>query len=157
MSIKKLPAIAQLREKTYSIPTLHLDVPNDFEMGDLLIPGAWAHFSSKLRPGYEVIARRSDLAWRLHLQVVETGIGFASVHVISEWTNPDHKPARVESEDQPLPDLPENYRVSWIPGNRSYSVRTVDPSEIVSGGHKTKLAAHLAAIAHAQKVLGKAA
>lgn len=157
MIIKKLPAIAQLREKTYSIPTLHLDVPNDFEEGDLLIPGAWAHLSGKLRAGHEVIARRSDLAWRLHLQVVEVGIGFARVHVIGEWTNPDHKPVVVEDEDRPLPDLPENYRVSWIPGNRSYSVRTVDPSDTVSAGHKTKLAAHLAAIAHAQKVLGVAA
>ena len=157
MIIKKIPAVAPLREKSFSIPTLHLDVPNDFEMGELLIPGAWAHFSAKLRPGHEVIARRSDLAWRLHLQVVEVGIGFARVHIIGEWTNPDHKPVAVEDEEQPLPDLPDNYRVGWVPGNRTYAVRTVDPSDTVSGGHKTKLAAHLAAIAHAQKVLGKAA
>lgn len=157
MNIKKIPAVAPLREKSFSIPTLHLDVPNDFEMGELLIPGAWAHLAAKLRPGHEVIARRSDLAWRAHLQVVEVGIGFARVHIIGEWTNPDHKPVAVEEEEQPPPDLPDNYRVGWVPGNRSYAVRTVDPAETVSGGHKTKTEAHRAAIQHAAKVLGKAA
>lgn len=157
MNIKKIPAVAPLREKSFSIPTLHLDVPNDFEIADVMIPGAWAHLAQKMKAGHEIIARRSDLAWRVHLQVVETGVGFAKVHVLSEWTNPDHKPAPVESEDQPLPELPENYRVGWVPGNRTYAVRTVDPSDTVSQGHKTKLEAHRAAIQHAAKVLGKAA
>lgn len=157
MNIKKIPAVAPLREKSYSIPTLHLDVPNDFEMGDLLIPGAWAHLALKLLPGHEVIARRSDLAWRVHLQVVEVGVGFAKVHILSEWANPDHKPVPVEKDDGDLPELPENYRVGWVPGNRTYAVRTIDPAATVSQGHKSKLDAHLAAIAHAQKVLGKAA
>lgn len=157
MSIKKIPAVAPLREKSYSIPTLHLDVPVDFEIADLLVPGAWAHFSPKLRAGHEVIARRSDLAWRVHLQVTETGIGFATVHVLSQWVNPAHKTAVVEEKAEDIPSLPDNYRVTWIPGNRTYAVYTVDPSEKVSEGHKSKLSAHQAAIAHASKVLGTAA
>jgi hypothetical protein len=157
MTIKKIPSNVEMKDKAYSIPTLHLPVPVDFEPADIMVPGAWAHVAPKVRVGYEIIARRVDLAWRVHLQVVEVGIGFVRVQPLAVWANPDHKPAVVEDETQPLPDLPDNYKVGWVPGNRTYSVRTSDPNEQVSAGHKTKLAAHMAAIQHAQKVLGQAA
>lgn len=157
MTIKKIPSNVGLKDKAYSIPTLHLPVPVDFEPADIMVPGAWAHVAPKVSVGYEIIARRVDLAWRAHLQVTEVGIGFVRVAPLAVWINPDQKPAPVEDEEQAVPDLPDNYKVGWVPGNSTYSVRTIDPNETVSKGHKTKLAAHMAALQHAQKVLGQAA
>lgn len=157
MSIKKIPAVAPLKEKSYSIVTWHLDVPIDMDMEDILVPGAWAHLSGKIRLGQEIIARRSDMAWRLHLQVAEVGIGFVKVHVLSKWSNPDNKPVVTDEDTGDLPDLPDGYKVGWVPGNRTYAVRTVDPADTVSQGHKSRREAHAAAIQHAQKSLGKAA
>ena len=157
MTIKKIPSNAKLNTIQQTIVIWHLEVPVDFDPADITVPGAWAHLTGKIRRGNEIIARREDLAWRVHLQVVEVGVGFVRVHPLDFWANPDHKPAPVEDEEQPLPDLPDNYKVGWVPGNSTYSVRTIDPNETVSKGHKTKLAAHMAALQHAQKVLGQAA
>lgn len=157
MTIKKIPATAPLKTKDQTIVTWHLDLPVDFDIQDIAVPGAWAHLAPKLRAGQEVIARRSDLAWRVHLQVTEVGVGYVNTSPLSVWRNVEHKPETVETEEQPLPDLPANYKVAWIPGNRTFAVRTSDPAETVSQGHKTKLAAYQAAIKHSQKVLGVAA
>lgn len=154
--IKTLPGGMALREKSYSIPTLHAEVPAEFDLADVLVPGAWAHHAAKVRKGHEIVVRRADLAWRVHLQVTEVGVGFLRVHILSKWENPDHKPAvAVETDDEHLPDLPANYKVTYAP-KAGWVARTIDPPNTVAT-KPTKMAAHLAAVEHARLAEGLAA
>jgi hypothetical protein len=153
--IKTLPGGMALREKAYSIPTLHAEVPVEFDLADVLVPGAWAHHAAKVRKGHEIVVRRVDLAWRVHLQVTDVGVGFLRLHVLSKWENPDHAPAPREVEDGPLPELPTNYKVTFAP-KAGWVARTIDPPNTVAT-KPTRTLAHLAAIEHARLAEGIAA
>jgi hypothetical protein len=152
--IKTLPGGMALREKAYSIPTLHAEVPVEYDLEDILVPGAWAHHAAKVRKGHEIVVRRVDLAWRVHLQVTAVGVGYIKVAVLSRWENPEHiAPREVGSVD--LPELPENYKVAYAP-KAGWVVRTIEPTATVAT-KTTKAAAFHAAVEHARLAEGVAA
>lgn len=152
----KIPANTALNNAEYTRSIRYMTVPNNMTMEEVAIPGNWANVFSKVSVKDEVIVVPEDLAWRLHLLVVEKGVGWvktALLHAIDL----NKVVARAPAEDMSLvPDEPEGYKISFAP-KTLWRVMTTDPVMEVSRNHKTKLAATEAAIEHSKKAMGVAA
>lgn len=151
MKIKTLPAATKADRIEFTLAVKGVRVPNDFAVSDVLKPGAWAHIASMIDTNDELIVRREDMAWRLHLIVLESGPGLLMLDVLSLWRNPNH--AQEEPpEAAPETDLeaPEGYTVNFAP-KTLWRVWSKDPALEVSRNHQSKLAAVMSARAHFQK------
>lgn len=155
---KMLPSTTEIRTSEFRNPTFFVPIPVDFAPSDLLRPGFWGHVAGKLQVGNEVIARRVDLAWRVHLIVTETGPGLLVMNVLGEpWHNPAHKDEKPTAENtETALEVPDNYSVNHTP-KTGWRVWTRVPSVEVSRNHKSKHDAITAAIVHAAKAQGLAA
>lgn len=156
----KIPANTSLNNAEYARSIRYMVVPNTMTMEDVAIPGNWANVFSKVQIKDEVIVVPEDLGWRLHLLVVEKGVGWvktALLHAIdlakAAKPQPTEQPADVP-DDAPAP--PAGYTVSFAPAHR-WRAMTSDPQLVVSKDHKTRADAVKAAHDHAAKAQGLAA
>lgn len=152
----KIPAQTALNSADYTRTLRRMIVPNSMTMEDVAVPGNWANVFSKVKVDDEVLVSPEDKSWRLHLLVVEIGIGWvktALLHAI-DLTKIVVKPKEEEPAD--IPDLPEGYKVNFAP-KTLWRVLTDDPVMEVSRNHKTRLEATNAAIEHSKKAQGVAA
>jgi hypothetical protein len=166
----KIPANTALNSADFTRTLRRLVVPNDMTMEDVSIPGNWAHVSSKVKVDDEVIVSPEDRAWRLHLLVTETGIGWvktALLHAI-DLSNATHaidlskatpkKLAVQQPKDvaEDAPEPPAGYTVNFAPAHK-WRAMTNDPHMVVSKDHRTRDEAIAAAVAHSRKASGLAA
>ncbi|TGQ11224.1 hypothetical protein EN858_14985 [Mesorhizobium sp. M4B.F.Ca.ET.215.01.1.1] len=157
----KIPANTAINSADFTRTLRRMIVPNSMTMEDVAVPGNWANVFSKVRAHDEVIVIPEDLTWRLHLLVVETGVGFvrtALLHAI-DLTKAVAKVPAVEqpgdvSKDAPEP--PEGYTVNFAPAHK-WRAMTNDPHMVVSKDHRTRAEAVAAAMAHSRKASGLAA
>lgn len=157
----KIPAQTRLDDASQTRSLRRMVVPNAMTAEEVATPGTWAHISSKVKTGDEVIVVPEDCSWRLHLLVVETGIGWvktALLHAI-DLTNAAPKPQIVQqpsevADDAPAP--PAGYTVNFAPAHK-WRAMTNDPHLVVSKDHKTRADAVKAANEHAAKAQGLAA
>lgn len=157
----KIPAQTALNNADYTRSLRRMVVPNTMTMEEVSVPGNWANVFSKVKVDDEVIIQPEDKTWRLHLLVVETGVGWvktALLHAI-DLTKAAPKPQVVEQpsdipDDAPAP--PEGYTVNFAPAHK-WRAMTNDPQLVVSKDHKTRADAVKAAHEHAAKAQGLAA
>ncbi|RUV65839.1 hypothetical protein EOA64_00405 [Mesorhizobium sp. M1A.F.Ca.IN.022.02.1.1] len=157
----KIPAQAALNSADFTRTLRRLIVPNSMTPEDVSVPGNWANVFSKVKVDDEVIVVPEDRTWRLHLLVVETGIGIvrtALLHAI-DLTKVTSKQPNVEqpgniAEDAPEP--PDGYTVNFAPAHK-WRAMTNDPHMVVSKDHRTRAEAVAAAVAHSKKASGLAA
>jgi hypothetical protein len=152
----KIPANAALNGADFTRTLRRLVVPNGMTMDEVSVPGNWANVFAKVSANDEVIVVPEDRTWRLHLLVVETGVGFvrtALLHAIDLTKAIAKTP--VEDLSQ-VPEPPEGYKVNFAP-KTLWRVMTDDPVIEVSRNHKTKADAVQAAVAHSRKASGLAA
>ncbi|MBZ9873081.1 hypothetical protein LB542_19730 [Mesorhizobium sp. BR1-1-9] len=152
----KIPAQTALNSADYTRTLRRMVVPNTMTMEDVSVPGNWANVFSKVKADDEVIVVPEDRTWRLHLLVVEAGVGFvrtALIHAIDLTKAIAKAPAEDLSQ---VPEPPEGYKVNFAP-KTLWRVLTDDPVMEVSRAHKTKGEAVQAAIEHARKASGLAA
>lgn len=157
----KIPAQAALNSADFTRTLRRLIVPNSMTPEDVSVPGNWANVFSKVKVDDEVIVVPEDRTWRLHLLVVETGIGIvrtALLHAI-DLTKVTAKQPAIEqpgsiTEDAPEP--PDGYTVNFAPAHK-WRAMTNDPHMVVSKDHRTRAEAVAAAVAHSKKASGLAA
>ncbi|RWK39246.1 hypothetical protein [Mesorhizobium sp.] len=157
----KIPAQAALNSADFTRTLRRLIVPNSMTPEDVSVPGNWANVFSKVKVDDEVIVVPEDRTWRLHLLVVETGIGIvrtALLHAI-DLTKVTAKQPAVEqpgniTDDAPEP--PDGYTVNFAPAHK-WRAMTSDPHMVVSKDHRTRAEAVAAAVAHSKKASGLAA
>jgi hypothetical protein len=157
----KIPAQTSLNNAEYTRSTRFMTVPNSMTMEDVSVPGNWANVFSKVNVKDEVIVVPEDLSWRLHLLVVDKGVGWVKnvlLHAI-DLTKTAIKPVAVEQpgdipDDAPAP--PTGYTVNFAPAHK-WRAMTSDPHLVVSKDHKTRADAIKAAHEHAAKAQGIAA
>lgn len=154
---KMLPATTNIGPIEFRVTRRLVLAPIDTTIEDLLKPGFWAHVAGKIQPGNEIVVRREDMAWRVELQVTETGPGLVVAHLLHEWRNPAHKDEAPVADDVATTlEAPANYTVNHAP-KTGWRVWTKIPAVEVSRNHKSRHEATLAAIAHANKASGLAA
>jgi hypothetical protein len=159
--IMKIPANTALNGADFTRTIRRMVVPNSMTMEEVAIPGNWANVFSKVKADDEVIVTPEDRSWRLHLLVIETGVGWvksALLHAI-DLTKVVAKPKPVEQpeeipDDAPAP--PAGYTVNFAPAHK-WRAMTSDPHLVVSKDHKTRADAIKAAHEHAAKSQGLAA
>jgi hypothetical protein len=157
----KIPSNTALNSADFTRTLRRMIVPNSMTMEEVSIPGNWANVFSKVNAHDEVIVTPEDLSWRLHLLVIDKGVGWvktALLHAI-DLTKITAKQPVVElpsevPEDAPAP--PDGYTVNFAPAHK-WRVMTNDPHLVVSKDHKTRAEAVQAAIAHSRKASGLAA
>jgi hypothetical protein len=148
----KIPAQTALNPADYSRTLRRMKVPNDMTPEDVCVPGNWANVFSKVSVDDEVIVWPEDRSWRLHLLVLEIGVGWvktALIHAIEFDRVAAPQVAQVET-----PDVPAGYKVNHAP-KTGWRVLTEDPAMEVSRDHKSRHEATLAAVAHAARALGQ--
>lgn len=149
----KFPVQTRVDDATQTRSLRRMIVPNQMTPEDIAIPGNWANIFSKVNVPDEVIVVPEDLSWRLHLLVVETGVGWVKTVLLHAIDLTKAKPA-----DEPtiIPDVPAGYKINFAP-KTGWRVLTEDPVMEVSRNHKTRLEATNAAIEHSKKAQGIAA
>jgi hypothetical protein len=157
----KIPANTALNSADFTRTLRRLIVPNDMTMEDLSVPGNWAHVSSKVKVDDEVIVIPEDRTWRLHILVVEVGVGFvrtALLHAIDLTKTVSKAPAVEQPSAVPddAPEPPAGYTVNFAPAHK-WRAMTNDPHMVVSKDHRTRAEAVAAAVAHSRKASGLAA
>ncbi|TGR84539.1 hypothetical protein EN866_33285 [Mesorhizobium sp. M2D.F.Ca.ET.223.01.1.1] len=157
----KIPAITKLNGADFTRTLRRMVVPNGMTMEDVSVPGNWANVFSLVKVDDEVIVIPEDRTWRLHLLVVEVGVGFvrtALLHAI-DLTKTVAKASAVEQPGAVPDDAPEppaGYTVNFAPAHK-WRAMTNDPHQVVSKDHRTRAEAIAAANAHARKASGIAA
>ncbi|MBZ9807695.1 hypothetical protein [Mesorhizobium sp. ESP-6-2] len=150
----KIPAQTAVNAADLTRTLRRMKVPVDMTPADVMVPGNWANVFSKVFVDDEVIVWPEDRAWRLHLLVVEVGVGFVKTAVLHSLEL--HARAAPAAEPADIPDVPAGYKVNHAP-KTGWRVLTEDPVMEVSRNHKSRLEATLAAITHAAKASGLAA
>ena len=149
----KIPAQTALYAADQTRTLRRMIVPNNMTPEEVSIPGNWANVFGKVNSHDEVIVVPEDKSWRLHLLVVETGVGWVKTALLHAIDLTKAKPA---DEPANIPDAPAGYKINFAP-KTLWRVLTDDPVMEVSRNHKTRLEATNAAIEHAQKAQGSAA
>jgi hypothetical protein len=150
----KIPSQTAVNPADFSRSIRRMKVPVDMTPEDILVPGNWANIFGKVSVDDEVIVWPEDRAWRMHVLVVEVGVGFVKTVVLHSIEL--HQRAAPAAEPADIPEVPAGYKVNHAP-KTGWRVLTEDPVMEVSRNHKSRLDATLAAIAHAGKASGLAA
>lgn len=146
MKMKRIPPGTQINPADFTRTLRRVMVPVSFEISDVLVPASWADLHSKIHIDDELIVWREDRAWRVHLLVVDKGIGYVKTIVLHRY---EAEAAKAEAEGEEL-TVPDNYIVNHAP-KTGWRVLTKDPHLEVSRDHKSRREATLAAIAHYQR------
>lgn len=149
----KFPVQTRVDDATQTRSLRRMIVPNQMTPEEVSIPGNWANIFSKVNLHDEVIVVPEDFSWRLHLLVVDKGIGWVKTVLLHAI---DLTKAKPTEEPANIPDAPEGYKINFAP-KTLWRVLTDDPVMEVSRNHKTKLEATNAAIEHSKKAQGIAA
>lgn len=150
----RIPASTQVNPADFTRTLRRIKVPVDFSIDDVMVPGAWANLHDRIHLDDELIIWREDHAWRVHLLVVDRGIGFITTVQLHQWVR-DDAPAEEEPIGEPLA-VPEGYIVNHAP-KTGWRVLTKEPHLEVSRNHTSKLHAIQAAVEHAAKANGSQA
>lgn len=150
----KIPAQTALHPAEISRTLRRMMVPVTMSIADVMTPANWANVFGKVHRDDEVIVWREDRAWRLHLLVVEVGVGFVRTVVLHQL-GADEAATVAETEGEPIAP-PAGYKVNHAP-KTGWRVLTDDPHLEISRNHKTRHEATLAAHAHAAKANAVAA
>jgi hypothetical protein len=155
--IMKNPGNTALNGADYTRTIRRMVVPNSMTMEEVSIPGNWANVFSKVKADDEVIVPE-DRSWRLHLLVIETGVGWVKNGTAacdrSDQGRRQAEAGRAAGEipdDAPAP--PAGYTVNFAPAHK-WRAMTSDPHLVVSKDHKTRADAIKAAHEHAAKAQG---
>ena len=142
----KIPSQTALNPADFTRTIRRMKVPVDMTIEDVLIPGNWANIFSKVSVDDEVIVWPEDRAWRLHLLVLEIGVGWVKTTVLHavEFTR--------RKADEPAEELavPAGYKVNHAP-KTGWRFLTEDPPMEIGRNFKSRHDATLAAIDHAAK------
>lgn len=146
MKIKRIPAGTSVNPADFTRTLRRVMVPISFDIADVLVPAAWADLHTKIAIDDELIVWREDRAWRVHLLVVENGVGYVKTTVLHRY---ETEAAKADAEGDELV-VPDNYIVNHAP-RTGWRVLTKDPHIEVSRDHKSRREATMAAIAHFQR------
>lgn len=146
--VKLLSPTAMTNSADFVRTAYHVNVAPDVTLTDILTPKFWAHHVNRIKVNDIVDVLATDGSLDVQLRAVEKGVGFIVFRVLRQWLRED-KQENAEKEVE-LPDLPEGYLVNHTP-KTGWRVFTTEPHQEVSRDHKSKYAAYMAAIAHAQK------
>lgn len=146
MKFKRIPAGTPVNPADFTRTLRRVMVPVSFDIADVLVPAAWADLHTKIHNDDELIVWREDRAWRVHLLVVEKGIGYVKTTVLHRY---EAEAAKAEADAEDL-TVPDNYIVNHAP-KTGWRVLTKEPHLEVSRDHKSRREATLAAIAHHQR------
>lgn len=131
----------------------HLVVDPSVTVDDVMVPKFWAHHVANLKINDLIDIVAADDSWDVQLRVVEKGIGYVKMRPRMVWMREETK-ARTPDQPANEPDMPEGYKVTFSPNKQVlWQVTTIDPHAVVSKGHKSRVEAINAAIAHARKAL----
>lgn len=131
----------------------HLVVDPSVTVDDVMVPKFWAHHVANLKINDLIDIVAADDSWDVQLRVVEKGIGYVKMRPRMVWMREE---TNARTPDQPAnePDMPEGYKVTFSPNKQVlWQATTIDPHAVVSKGHKSRVEAINAAIAHARKAL----
>lgn len=143
--MKILPANSMNHMAEYERKNFHVEVAPDVTIEDVLKPGFWQHHIRKLGK-YDLIDVLGH-GWELRLRVLETGIAYATMRVLSKWVDAEVSEANTKADSVEVPD---GYVVDHTP-RTLWRARMNDGTEIIRD-QKTKQAAAEAARKHAIKL-----
>ena len=146
----KIPAQTAVNPADYTRSLRRMVVPVGTTIDDVMLPGNWSNIFSKVDVRDEIIVDTEDDAWRLHLRVMEKGVGWVKTYPLHVA---EFQKVKVVGAVLPDLDIPEGYRINHAP--RTLWRVLMDDGLEVSRNHKTKREATEAAIAHAAKASGE--
>ncbi len=145
---KLLPATAMSRSADFKRTYHHVEVDPSVELSDILTPRFWAHHVARIQVNDIVDVLATDGSLDVQLRATEKGVGFVMFRVLRQWLREDKQ--EVIEEEQDAPELPDGYVVNHAP-KTGWRVFTTEPHLEVSRNHKSRYAAHMAALDHATK------
>lgn len=143
--IKTLPANSMNHMAEYVRKQFHVEVGPDVTIEDVMKPGFWTHHVRKLSKNDIVEVLGSG--FELRLRVLETGIAYAKMRLLSMWK--DDAVVKADAKASEI-EAPEGYVVDHTPHTR-WRARMTDGTLIIRD-QKTKQEAVEAARQHAVKL-----
>ncbi|SDH08423.1 hypothetical protein [Pelagibacterium luteolum] len=131
----------------------HVTVDNDVTMDDILRPNFWAHHTGTLRAGDLVDVLSKDMSLDVQLRVIGKGVGYVNLRPRMAYVAKDRDETIVAENGDDLPDIPDNYTVTFTPMTK-WRVHTKQPHNEIQRDLPSKKAAIEAAIEHSAKANG---
>ena len=130
-----------MQEAAYQYTDWAVMAPNGLKAENLLVPGFWALYATKMRPFDEIRARAEDGTWMARFVVLEAGRTWARVHQLELHNLGTQDVSLTKAVAQNLEEARKAFNVVHR-GPRAWSVVRIADKHVMHEGEQTKDAAN---------------
>ena len=129
-----------MQEAEYQFTIWAVVAPNGLKAQDLLAPGFWALYATKMKPFDEIRARAEDGTWMARFVVLEAGRTWARLHQLEQHNLGTQDVSLTKAAAQRTEDAKKDFEIKHR-GPKGWSVVRLSDKQVMHEGAQSKQAA----------------